>query len=451
MASDLRLKIVAGEGAGRELAIPEIGAVLGRDKEADIVLGETVLSRRHCRIFRLERRWLVEDLGSRNGTFVNGSRTTRAELKAGDTIQLGHIRLTLLAPAVAPTSAEPSPPAAPSSVRKRRLPLIAGAAAAVVALGVIAYTVHALSLSSRAAELRQQLIALRKQAKAELGDGRYESAVKTYEQLLTRAAPETLADAEVRAIVEESRESVEIARRAIESRRKVPQPPIDEPGQTKVDQGLAKEVEEQLAGPTRKRPPGKTSERGGKARVEPQTTVDQHKEPSPPQGEVEVAAWQRSWPAFAKAVDQIAWKGNGNLYDLALAFADKEVEWSGTVTSIERPGPAQVRPRITLHMAVPVTVWIPCVTLHEGVLVRIPPHAVAVYSLHIKPSTHEWGGWTKVVAGDWVRFRTTLVKGTLPGEGIVGALPNGKTVTAWINTKDGRLISQEPGIAQPAP
>jgi len=225
VASDLRLKIVAGEGAGRELAIPEIGAVLGRDKEADIVLGEKVLSRRHCRIFRLERRWLVEDLGSRNGTFVNGSRTTRAELKAGDTIQLGHIRLTLLAPAVAPTSAEPSPPAAPSSVRKRRLPLIAGAAAAVVALGVIAYTVHALSLSSRAAELRQQLIALRKQAKAELGDGRYESAVKTYDQLLSLATPDTLADSEVRAIVEESRGAVETARRAIESRRRAAQPP----------------------------------------------------------------------------------------------------------------------------------------------------------------------------------------------------------------------------------
>ncbi len=260
VADRLRLKIVGGEGAGREVTIPEAGAVLGRDKQADIVLGEKVLSRRHCRIFRHGERWLVEDLGSRNGTFVNGGRAKRAELKGGDTIQLGRAQLTVVAPAAAPIPAGPSPSAAPDIVRKRRLALITGLAAAAVALGVIAYAVHALSLSSRRAGLREQLSALREQAEAELGGGRYESAVETYEQLLGRASPDTLEDADVRAIVEESRESVEIARRAIESRRKVAQPSSGEPGQTKVNQGLAKEVEERLAALTRKRQADKAHE-----------------------------------------------------------------------------------------------------------------------------------------------------------------------------------------------
>ncbi len=112
MANDLRLTIVAGEGAGRELTVPEAGAVLGRDKQADIVLSEKALSRRHCRIFRQEGRWLLEDLGSRNGTFVNGNRATRAELKGGDIIQLGQTRLTVTVPIVAAVRAGPEPSAA---------------------------------------------------------------------------------------------------------------------------------------------------------------------------------------------------------------------------------------------------------------------------------------------------------------------------------------------------
>ena len=143
MANDLRLTIVAGEGAGREVTIPETGAVLGRDKTADIVLGEKVQSRRHCRIFRQEGRWLVEDLGSRNGTFVNGTRATRAELRGGDTIQLGQTRLTVPAPVVPARPAEPEPAAA-GHVHRRRLVLIACVSAAVLALAAIAYILHAM-------------------------------------------------------------------------------------------------------------------------------------------------------------------------------------------------------------------------------------------------------------------------------------------------------------------
>jgi len=64
--------------------------VFGRDEQCDQVLNFPMISRRHARLMRTESGFLVEDLGSSNGTFVNGQRIERpTRVRPGDTITLG--------------------------------------------------------------------------------------------------------------------------------------------------------------------------------------------------------------------------------------------------------------------------------------------------------------------------------------------------------------------------
>ena len=65
--------------------------ILGRGQEADIQILDAGLSRNHCSVEKQDDTFFIADLGSRNGTHVNGERIERAELHAGDVIGLGGI------------------------------------------------------------------------------------------------------------------------------------------------------------------------------------------------------------------------------------------------------------------------------------------------------------------------------------------------------------------------
>ena len=67
--------------------------VLGRSREADVVLDDPNVSRRHAEMRRDGERWSIADLGSTNGVKVNGRRVERAELDPGDEIVLGTLEL----------------------------------------------------------------------------------------------------------------------------------------------------------------------------------------------------------------------------------------------------------------------------------------------------------------------------------------------------------------------
>lgn len=80
------------------LALPDAeGSVtLGRSRECDCVFAEPSVSRRHAELRREGTRWVLRDLGSRNGTRVNGARLLdEAEVCPGDRVSFGDARFRL--------------------------------------------------------------------------------------------------------------------------------------------------------------------------------------------------------------------------------------------------------------------------------------------------------------------------------------------------------------------
>ncbi len=64
-------------------------AVFGRSDEVDVYVGCRWASRRHCEIDEVDGRFLLRDLGSRHGTFVNGETVHEVILNPGDEIGVG--------------------------------------------------------------------------------------------------------------------------------------------------------------------------------------------------------------------------------------------------------------------------------------------------------------------------------------------------------------------------
>lgn len=84
------VSVVAGPNPGQLFVLDDAEVVIGRDVDAPIHIDDTWVSRRHARIVLTDDgHHVLEDLESRNGVFVGGSRVTRHELRAGDRIQLG--------------------------------------------------------------------------------------------------------------------------------------------------------------------------------------------------------------------------------------------------------------------------------------------------------------------------------------------------------------------------
>jgi pSer/pThr/pTyr-binding forkhead associated (FHA) protein/predicted Ser/Thr protein kinase len=107
-ASDgLRLRVTAGNARGSEILV-EDEFVIGRQASEEGKLGQDAeISREHARVARSGRGFVIEDLGSTNGTFVNGRRISGPEiLSPGDRIQVG--ATTLVVQVSVPSAAEPS-------------------------------------------------------------------------------------------------------------------------------------------------------------------------------------------------------------------------------------------------------------------------------------------------------------------------------------------------------
>jgi pSer/pThr/pTyr-binding forkhead associated (FHA) protein len=120
------LVVTAGTATGRRLALTDGDLLLGRGGSGEGLLGDDgQLSRRHARIARdADGRLTIEDLGSANGTFVNGERVDQPRVLAvGDSIRIGMTTLELTG--VAPAPNPPTPlvsPAPPTPLAARPPP-----------------------------------------------------------------------------------------------------------------------------------------------------------------------------------------------------------------------------------------------------------------------------------------------------------------------------------------
>jgi hypothetical protein len=79
---------------GRRTVLSGSRMLIGRSKEADVVIDDPNVSRRHAELRHQDGAWIVADLGSTNGVKVNGRRVEHAVLKPGDEIMLGLVRLS---------------------------------------------------------------------------------------------------------------------------------------------------------------------------------------------------------------------------------------------------------------------------------------------------------------------------------------------------------------------
>lgn len=100
----------------RRIGLPDGEHVVGRSRESDVVVRDATVSRAHALIAVDGGRVTLQDLGSSNGTRVNGERMREETvLAAGDQLRLGRVRMTLLAGAAEPFGGPESPLAVPAS------------------------------------------------------------------------------------------------------------------------------------------------------------------------------------------------------------------------------------------------------------------------------------------------------------------------------------------------
>ena len=92
------LRFISGKYQGGEFPIvADKQIVVGRSSDLDMVLVEDMVSRKHARIAMQQDQIWIEDLGSTNGTFVNGEKIKRARLKEGDRVLIGTSILKVIA------------------------------------------------------------------------------------------------------------------------------------------------------------------------------------------------------------------------------------------------------------------------------------------------------------------------------------------------------------------
>ena len=96
------LFVIRGNDQGTRFELGQRPVRLGRDSASDLQLHDTEVSRHHARLRPHGQGFLVEDLDSSNGTYVNGRRVGEQQLSSGDQIQLGGTLLLYTGPAEEP-------------------------------------------------------------------------------------------------------------------------------------------------------------------------------------------------------------------------------------------------------------------------------------------------------------------------------------------------------------
>ena len=90
------LVVRRGPNAGSRFLLDSAVTEVGRRPDSDIFLDDVTVSRRHAEFYRQAGRFVVRDVGSLNGTYVNRDRIEEVALSGGDEVQIGKFRLVFL-------------------------------------------------------------------------------------------------------------------------------------------------------------------------------------------------------------------------------------------------------------------------------------------------------------------------------------------------------------------
>lgn len=88
---EVNLVLLKNDGSYKAFELPSAVTIVGRRKCCDLQIPLRSVSRRHCQLNLDEDVLKVRDLGSRNGTLLNGQPVRKAELNAGDLLQIGPV------------------------------------------------------------------------------------------------------------------------------------------------------------------------------------------------------------------------------------------------------------------------------------------------------------------------------------------------------------------------
>jgi pSer/pThr/pTyr-binding forkhead associated (FHA) protein len=109
-AIPLTLELETPEAALQILQFSETDILVGRDPDCECILADETISARHVRFAYHHNHWWVEDLGSRNGTGLNGAPLTTATIVVhGDTIKCGQTTLKVILEQEAPVQDQQNP------------------------------------------------------------------------------------------------------------------------------------------------------------------------------------------------------------------------------------------------------------------------------------------------------------------------------------------------------
>jgi pSer/pThr/pTyr-binding forkhead associated (FHA) protein len=92
---DVNLILFKKDGSHKVFPLPSNVTAIGRQHNCDLYIPLLPVSRKHCQLNRSNNTLEIRDLGSRNGTYLNGERVTEAEIKAGDYITIGPLTFLL--------------------------------------------------------------------------------------------------------------------------------------------------------------------------------------------------------------------------------------------------------------------------------------------------------------------------------------------------------------------
>jgi sigma-B regulation protein RsbU (phosphoserine phosphatase) len=128
----LAIDVRSRDGATTRMNVASQNVIIGRTRDATVPLESNTISRRHAEMVKDPfGRWWIRDLGSRNGTHVNGTRITESVVKPGDLIEVGEFSLTFSNPE---ETRNPTPAPIPQTTQAVNVPLVDGHAGKISTL-----------------------------------------------------------------------------------------------------------------------------------------------------------------------------------------------------------------------------------------------------------------------------------------------------------------------------